>query len=106
MRALGLLIGFAILFVAAGCNGVTSPPGGSGTLKRMPNSIDQTGQVLNVYEWGNAREILLAAKALIEMDGWQQGATDPTEKWCASTALEGAWLASSFTIVDFNYARA
>ena len=74
-------------------------------MKPMPNTIEPSKDPINVAEWDRASTILADAGSLIERDGWQQGATGSTEKWCATTALEGAWLQSPYSIVDFNYAR-
>lgn len=75
------------------------------SMKPMPNTVESSKKPLNVMEWDRASKILTDARALIEKDGWQQGATGPVRQWCASTALEGAWLRTPYSIVDFNYAR-
>jgi hypothetical protein len=74
-------------------------------MKPMPNTVEPSDEPINVMEWDRASEILADARGLIEKDGWQQGATEAVSRWCASTALEGAWLKTSYSIVDFNYAR-
>jgi len=74
-------------------------------MKPMPNTVEPSDEPINVMEWSHASKILADARGLIEKDGWQQGATKPVESWCVSTALEGAWLRTPYSIVDFNYAR-
>lgn len=54
--------------------------------------------------WASADEILLRAKDLIRERGWQQAATASVSSLCAATALEAAFNAGQFTIVDFNHA--
>lgn len=56
-------------------------------------------------EWTHAAEILDRAKQLIVEKGWQQGAIEPGQDKCLTTAIEEALFDSQFSIVDFNYAR-
>lgn len=74
--------------------------------KPLPNEVDQSQLALNEHEWGSAREILLRARALVERQGWQQGSTGPVQPVCVATALESAWLQGTWSLVDFDYARA
>jgi hypothetical protein len=62
---------------------------------------------MNLKEWDAASNLLLDAAALIQKNGWQQGATTPVSQECLATALEKAFRANAnFTLVDLNYAKA
>jgi hypothetical protein len=72
-----------------------------------PTLGQQAEAPLNVAEWSSARDILVGARAQINV-GWGQGETINPDGMprisCLATALEASLLEKRKSIVDFNYA--